>query len=132
MILLVNQARLQAGLSPYAVDPVLMRLAQKRAQALAQSGVFTHDLPGLGLPLAMEEAAGMHAWGMGAENLAEAANVSMAFLLLMASPLHRANLLSPTETRIGVGVAPIPGGVAICQLFAGPNLPARTPSPPGA
>ena len=117
----VNAARTAAGLSSYVENPVLMRLAAERAQALAQSGLFTHDIPGLGLPLAMEQAAGLQAWGMGAENLAEAGTIQQAFALLMASPEHRSNILNPYETQIGVGVAPLPnGGVVVSQLFMGP------------
>jgi uncharacterized protein YkwD len=123
LVALVNAARTSAGLPPYRVNPVLMQLAAERAQALARTGLFTHDIPGLGLPLAMEQAAGLSAWGMGAENLAEAGSVAQAFALLMASPEHRANILNPYETQIGVGVAPLPsGGVVVSQLFLGPDF----------
>jgi uncharacterized protein YkwD len=121
MIAWINQARTAQDLPPYAVNPTLMTLAQERAQALA-SGPFTHDLPGLGWPIQMETAAGIQAQAMGAENIAVAPNLQTAFSLLMASPEHRANILSPYETQIGVGVAPDGNGVAISELFIGPNL----------
>lgn len=121
MIAWINQARAAQGLPPYSVNPTLMTLAQERAQALA-TGPFTHDLPGLGWPIQMETAAGIQAQAMGAENIAVAPNLQTAFSLLMASPEHRANILSPYETQIGVGVAPDGNGVAISELFIGPNL----------
>lgn len=121
LIAWINQARAAQGLPPYAVNPTLMTLAQERAQALA-AGPFTHDLPGLGWPIQMETAAGIQAQGMGAENIAVAPNLQTAFSLLMASPEHRANILSPYETQIGAGVAPDGNGVAISELFIGPNL----------
>jgi uncharacterized protein YkwD len=121
MIQLINQAREQNGLQPYTVNPTLMALAQKRAEALA-NGPFTSDLPPYGWPIQMELAAGINAQGMGAENIAEAQSVEQAFALLMADPPHRANILNPYETQIGVGVAPWGSGVAISELFTGPNL----------
>jgi uncharacterized protein YkwD len=122
MVALMNQARTAAGLPPYTVNPVLTQIAMERAAVLASSGQFTHDLPGLGYPLAMEQAAGLNAAGMGAENIAEAGSVAQAFWLLMASPAHRSNILNPYETQVGVGVALLPNGVAVSQLFAGPNF----------
>jgi uncharacterized protein YkwD len=121
MVGLINQARTAAGLPPYQVNPTLTALAMRRAEALASTGDFTHDLPQLGYPLAMEQAAGIRAWGMGAENIAEAATVDQAFWLLMASPAHRSNILNPYETQVGVGVARLPNGVAVSELFIGPN-----------
>lgn len=120
MITLINQAREHAGLPPYTVNPQLMALAQERAVALAD-GPFTSDLPGYGWPVQMEQAAGIQAQGMGAENIAEANSVSQAFALLMASLPHRSNILNPNETQIGVGVAPWGSGVAISELFIGPS-----------
>ncbi len=119
MIALINQARVQAGLQPYTVNSTLMTLAQERAVALA-NGPFTSDLPGYGWPIQMEQAAGIQAQGMGAENIAEAGSVSQAFAMLMASPPHKSNILNPYETQIGVGVAPWGSGVAISELFIGP------------
>ncbi len=121
MVGLINQARTAAGLPPYQVNPTLTAIAMRRAEALASTGDFTHDLPQLGYPLAMEQAAGIRAWGMGAENIAEAATVGQAFWLLMASPEHRSNIVNPYETQVGVGVAQLPNGVAISELFIGPN-----------
>ena len=121
MIALINQARGQAGLAPYSVNAQLMNLAQERAQALA-NGPFTSDMAPYGWPVQMEQAAGLDAQGMGAENIAEAGSVSQAFALLMASPPHRSNILNPDETQIGVGVVPWGSGVAISELFMGHNL----------
>ncbi len=121
MISLINNARKADGLAPYTVNTTLMQLAQERAEALA-TGPFTSDLPEYGWPVQMEQAAGIQAQGMGAENIAEAENVSQAFTLLMASAPHKENILNPNETQIGVGVAPWGQGVAISELFIGPSL----------
>ena len=120
MIALINQARAQDGLAPYSVNSTLMQLAQERAVALA-NGPFTSDLPGYGWPSQMEQAAGIQAQGLGAENIAEAGSVAQAFSLLMASAPHRSNILNPDETQVGVGVTPWGSGYAISELFIGPN-----------
>lgn len=120
MIHLINQARIRHGLQPYTVNPQLTTLAQERAKALVTEG-FTSDLPGYGWPAQMEQKAGIRAQGLGAENIALAANVSQAFQMLMASPPHRQNILNPYETQIGVGVAPDGNGIAVSELFIGPN-----------
>ncbi|MCL5972389.1 MAG: CAP domain-containing protein [Firmicutes bacterium] len=120
MIELINQVRQEKGLAPYTINPVLMQLAQERAAALA-NGPFTSDMAQYGWPIQMEQAAGLQAQGMGAENIAEASSVPEAFTLLMASPPHAENILNPSETQIGVGVAPWGSGVAISELFMGPN-----------
>ncbi len=120
MITLINQARVKAGLAPYAVNSKLMKLAQERAQVLA-GGSFTSDMTPYGWPAQMEQKAGISAQGLGAENIAEASSVQQAFAMLMASAPHRANILNPYETQIGVGVSPWGSGVAISELFIGPN-----------
>ncbi len=120
MIALINQARTQAGLKPLVVNSALMRLAGERASALA-NGPFTSDLAQYGWPAQMEQAAGIQALGLGAENVAEASSVAQAFALLMASPPHRANMLDRYDTQIGVGIAPWGAGVAISELFIGPS-----------
>lgn len=120
MIALINQARVKAALSPYTVNAKLMTLAQERAKALAM-GPFTSDMPLYGWPAQMEQSAGIRAQGLGAENIAEAGSVHQAFDLLMASAPHRANILNPYATQIGVGVSSWRSGVAISELFIGPN-----------
>ncbi|CAB1127813.1 CAP domain-containing protein [Candidatus Hydrogenisulfobacillus filiaventi] len=122
LVALTDQDRLRHGLPALTADPELMRLAQERATAMAQDGYFSHDSPVYGWPLQMEWQAGLRAREMGAENIAEEGNVAEANAAFMASPPHRANILDPGETRIGVGVALLPGGngVAVSELFLGP------------
>ena len=51
------------------------------------------------------------------ENLAMAANTTKAFYLLMASELHKKNILNPGFTHIGVGIVRNQYGVIVTQLF---------------
>lgn len=117
---LVNALRKTAGAPPLRVNPVLTTIARQRVAEIQASGLFQHDLPGLGLPLTEELAMHYQALAMGAENLAEAADVNRAFIDLASEPLHRENLLNPVFTETGIAIAPIPGGIVVDQLFSGP------------
>lgn len=123
MLTLLNQARTQAGMNPLTVNPQLAALAQKRAQAMITDGYFSEDSPVYGWPIQMEQAAGIQAQSLGAENIAEAPSITMASLLLMASPPHRANILTSYFTQVGIGAAYAPTtGWVVSELFAGPSL----------
>lgn len=104
------------------VNSQLATLAQERATAMAQDHYYSHDSPVYGGPYQMEQKAGIHAKWMGAENIAEASSVSKANAEFMASPPHRANILDPNETQIGIGIAALPnmpGYIVIRELFLG-------------
>jgi uncharacterized protein YkwD len=118
---LMNSARVAAGVPPLADNPLLDRLALEKAEDIATYGYFDHYSPRLGWPIDMELRAGFRAVAMGAENIAEAGTVQRALLNFLASPLHRQNLLDPVFTQTGVAVVPIPYGVVVEQLFAGPS-----------
>ncbi|NHM26783.1 hypothetical protein G7K71_07270 [Desulfofundulus sp. TPOSR] len=67
----------------------------------------------------MLRAAGVSYRLMG-ENIAGNATVERAHYALMQSQGHRANILNPNFTRVGVGVASgSPYGLIITELFAG-------------
>ncbi|MCL6521166.1 MAG: CAP domain-containing protein [Firmicutes bacterium] len=119
LVSLINQARVQAGLRPLAVDPLLERLAEEKADEMASLGYFDHRSPTYGLPVDMERAAGIRAALMGAENIALARDVDYAMAMFMGSAPHRANLLDPRFDTVGVGVAPTARGVAVSVLFLG-------------
>ncbi|NMP22037.1 CAP domain-containing protein [Sulfobacillus harzensis] len=124
MVDLTNQDRAQNGLPPLAVNQQLATLAQERATAMAVDGYYTHDSPIYGWAYQMEQKAGIHAVWMGAENIAEVSSVSKANAEFMASPPHRANILDPNETQIGIGIANLPnmpGYIVISELFLGPS-----------
>jgi uncharacterized protein YkwD len=115
-----NQARIQAGLNPLTVDPLLTQLARLKSQDMITHNYFGHDSPDLGTPLQMQTAAGIRCAIMGAENIAGARDVQTAFFMFMSSAGHRANILYPGLTRIGVGVVHDgPYGVYVTQEFVG-------------
>jgi uncharacterized protein YkwD len=81
---------------------------------------FSHESPVAGSPFDRLMAAHV-SYTRAGENLAYAQSVAVAHRALMDSPGHRANILRPEFTRIGIGV--IQAGIygrMITQLFITP------------
>lgn len=116
---LVNQERARAGLPPLQLDLDLVRLARSKSEDMVRLGYFGHFSPTYGSPFAMMERAGI-AYRYAGENLAGAPTVEIAHRALMASPGHRANILSPHFTHVGIGVVQGgPYGRMFTQMFVG-------------
>ena len=97
----VNGVRASRGLRPLRVDTALVRAARAYSARMLRTGVFTHGA--LGARLAEHGARGPVfgenlAWGVGSSAAARAIVGSW-----LRSPGHRANLLRPGWTRIGLG-----------------------------
>lgn len=97
----VNDVRRAHKLRPLAVDTKLVRAARDYSTTLIQRDAFTHGT--LGTRLAAYGVRGPFygenlAWGTGSR--ATARGIVRGWL---ASPGHRANLLRPGWTRIGIG-----------------------------
>jgi len=104
VISLTNAARVAAGLHELTVDSRLASAASMKAEDMLQKQYFAHTSPtGVG-PRAWLRAAGYEYKKMG-ENLAvhyfESEDVQRGW---MASPTHRANILDPDFTEVGVGI----------------------------
>lgn len=91
LLLLINANRI----TPLAEDPALTARAEERADYLCESGQWSHQgwLEGFtGLPY--------HAKG---ENLAKGfRTLKGAHKALLKSPTHRANIVKPTYTHVGL------------------------------
>ncbi len=104
---LVNQQRQQAGLAPLEVSSQLIKEAQIHSNDMAALGDMEHTLPGAALP-ALEDRAKYVGYNYSylGENIAfnypDANSVMDAW---MNSPGHRANILDPNYTQIGVGIS---------------------------
>ena len=119
MLQLVNDERRSHGLAPLTMDPQLQALARAHSREMFQLGYFSHTSPVSGTVLDRFKAAGIPFTAAG-ENLAYAPDVTIAHRSLMQSPGHRANILSPDFTRIGIGVVAAPtGGKMFTQDFSG-------------
>ena len=102
----MNAARVAEGLSPLEVDETLVAVALSRAQDLVKNDYFAHYGPDGGSAFSELAARGV-SYALAGENLArnnylESKTVAAAFEGLMASPGHRANILEPRFTKVGV------------------------------
>jgi uncharacterized protein YkwD len=104
---LISQYRETRGLGAVTPDPVLQRLAQAQADAMAAHDVLSHTI------------AGTLTARFDAAHLAKATaveNVSAGYFSLAAaldgwrnSPAHNANLIAPKMSRLGIATAYAPG-----------------------
>jgi uncharacterized protein YkwD len=97
----LNRVRAQHGLPPLRYDPRLQRAARAHTREMLATGVFQHGAlaPRLARFSVRATLAGENlAWGTGSESTAKA--IVDAWL---ASPEHRANLLRPSFSRVGIG-----------------------------
>lgn len=107
----VNQERAREGLQALTMDKDLLELAFERAHEL--SFLFDHVRPS-GLELGIPEGG----WTFG-ENIARGQiNAGDAMNSWMNSPGHRANILTASYTRIGVGAVVIDGVHYWVQCFS--------------
>jgi uncharacterized protein YkwD len=102
---LTNAARQAAGLEPLAYSRALSDAAQTYSQVLAADACFDHTCGGLPNFADRVASAGYTGWTALAENIAAGYPTPEAVVAgWMASPGHRANILSPSYHEIGVGV----------------------------
>ncbi len=120
MLALVNEARAEIGLRPLALDPRLVPVGRAHSTEMFRLRYFGHISPVTGSPFDRLAAAGI-TYSRAGENLAYAHSVAVAHRGLMESPGHRANILRPEFTRIGIGVISAgPYGRMFTQVFLTP------------
>ncbi|MBZ9643906.1 CAP domain-containing protein, partial [Streptomyces sp. PSKA30] len=102
---LTNRERTRAGLPPLAVDPVLTAAAQAHSADMVARDFYSHTAPDGSQPWDRAAAAGSTRRSIG-ENIAcgqrSPAEVVTGW---MNSPGHRANILKPGFTHLGIGFA---------------------------
>ena len=103
MLDLVNQERVQRGLSPLKADPELTQLAREHSRDMFARGYFAHITPEGKSPFDRMNDAHVQ-YSTAGENLALAHSLSIAHNGLMNSPGHRANILNPSFGRVGIGI----------------------------
>lgn len=120
VISLVNKERSAAGLSSLSSDSQLAAVAQKKAEDMAKNGYFSHTSPTYGSAFDMLKAAGI-SYRTAGENIAKGQKSAESVMNgWMNSSGHRANILSGSYTRIGVGYAVDGNGTPYwVQIFAG-------------
>ena len=121
---LTNSARAAADVEPpLTSDPVLVEVAREHSAAMRDDGFFGHVGPdGRGLRQRLDDAG--IGYSKAAENLAQVSNVGnpaeFTYDLLMDSERHRANILDPRYTLVGIGVVRSGDAYWITQIFVQP------------
>ncbi len=105
LLALLNRARADAHLAALAPDPELRAVALGHSEEMASARFFSHVSPTTGDIEDRVRQAGVGVL-MAGENLAQAASPEAAHQGLMDSPGHRANILNPKYTHVGIAVAP--------------------------
>jgi uncharacterized protein YkwD len=101
VVCLVNQERVKRGLSALRASKKLDASAQGWTNHMVSSDSFTH-----GLDFSARISAAGFAWTAAGENIAAGYTTPKAVVeAWMASPGHRANILSRAYTRVGTGVS---------------------------
>jgi uncharacterized protein YkwD len=113
MLVLINAERAKAGVGPLHIDATLNAIAQARSQDMIARHYFSHHMPGGGMVFDILDRDHV-SYEMAGENIALnnyidfypiARTVRQTNTDLMNSPDHRANLLEPKYTEIGLGMA---------------------------
>lgn len=121
VVRLVNAERSKRGLQTLASNWELSRVARYKSQDMINKNYFSHTSPTYGSPFNMMENFGIRFSSAG-ENIAYGQRTPAEVMKgWMNSPGHRANILSPSYTHIGVGVAKTKSGVYYwTQMFIKP------------
>ena len=121
VIRLVNIERSKKGLQALKADWEISRVARYKSQDMINKKYFSHTSPTYGSPFKMLETFGIRFSSAG-ENIAYGQQTPAAVMnSWMNSSGHRANILSPSYTHIGVGLAKSSSGVYYwTQMFTKP------------
>jgi uncharacterized protein YkwD len=108
----VNKERQHRRIRSLATSTDLTTVARTWARSMARSGVLRHN------PQLTRD---VHGWRYLGENVGVGGSEWPLHQALMASPPHRANILSSHYTQVGVGVAYGRGRVWVVQVFRQPT-----------
>ena len=100
---LVNDKREANGLKPLEISADLSAKARFKAEDMKNNNYFSHTSPVYGSPFAMMQSLGI-TYRSAAENIAMGYRTAQAVVdAWMASPSHRANILSTRYDTMGIG-----------------------------
>ena len=117
VIRLVNEIRVQNGLSALTYNWELSRVARYKSQDMVDNRYFSHTSPTYGTPFQMIRSFGLSYRSAG-ENIAYGQRTPQAVVnAWMNSSGHRANILNASYTQIGVGY--VADGHYWTQMFTG-------------
>lgn len=128
-----NQKRAEAGLAPLTLNGTLSQAALSKAQDMMTDQYWAHTAPDGTQPWDFIRSSG-YRYSVAGENLArDFGDTSSMVAAWMASPTHRANILSSRYSEIGIAV--VDGNLQgyettlVVQMFGSPAQVAGTVSP---
>lgn len=116
LLVLVNEARVAAGLSKVLPDAELRDVAMGHTKDMVDHGFFSHVSAKTGTPADRIRRSGVLVAGSG-ENIALASTPEEAHEGLMNSPGHRSNILSSEWTHVGIAARKGDSGLVVTQMF---------------
>lgn len=117
VVKLVNEARRNNGIGELTYNWELSRVARYKSQDMRDNSYFSHTSPTYGSPFRMIKSFGI-SYKTAGENIARGqASPAAVVSAWMSSPGHRANILNPSFTEIGVGY--VADGRYWTQMFIG-------------
>lgn len=117
VIRLVNEQRAKNGLAALTENWELSRVARFKSRDMADNRYFSHTSPTYGSPFQMIRNFGL-SFRTAGENIAYGQRTAQAVVnAWMNSSGHRANILNPSYTQIGVGY--VADGNYWTQMFIG-------------
>ncbi|MDF2949870.1 MAG: putative Calcium-chelating exported protein [Sedimentibacter sp.] len=119
VVQLVNVERQKAGLQPLTLNSEISNVARAKSKDMADNNYFAHQSPTYGSAGDMLTKFGIR-WSAWGENLASGQRTPESVVTAwMNSEGHRANIMSPNFSRIGVGYVTNSGGTPYwTQVFA--------------
>ena len=111
----VNNARENNGLEPLTINKKMRRHAKDHSAYMASLGRLEHDSL---TRIRIEVITGAIGWGENVGRTTADNGAAQMHRLFMNSPLHRANILDPRYTHLGVGVVKSGGYIYVTQRFA--------------
>lgn len=116
---LINQQRVNNGLSALKIDSEVQRVARIKAQDMVDKKYFSHTSPTYGSPFDMLKSFKV-SYKTAGENIAGNSTNNGAVNAWMNSSGHRANILNSSFTYTGIGVVSSPTyGKVYVQMFIG-------------
>ena len=106
MLELVNQERRERGLAALRWSAELAAIAEAHSDDMVARNYFAHEAPQGATVADRAKKAKITFWLLG-ENLGVAPTIPMVHQGLMESPTHRANILKPEFTHVGIGAVEV-------------------------
>lgn len=124
LLRLTNEARVRVGLKTLTPHPALTAAAGGHAAEMSELNYFSHTSPTPALRTTRQRVQRNGANPkLVAENIFECSGYDkklaprFALEAFLQSPGHRANLLNPSVTHIGIGLSEVSGRISISQVL---------------